>query len=96
MIDPMTESARPSPTEHRNRRLLRARDAMDRDLLTKGALGTPLILTTDDGQAEYERLSALGVEFTEKPTEQFYGIDSALRDPFGNHIRITQVPDSAE
>lgn len=31
MIDPMSESARPTPTEDQNRRLLRARDAMDRD-----------------------------------------------------------------
>ena len=67
-----------------------------RDLLTKGALGAAAILTTDDCQAEYDRLLALGVEFTEKPTQQSYGIDCALRDPFGNHIRITQPPASAQ
>lgn len=61
-----------------------------RELLTQGALGTAAILTTDDCQATYEELSAKGVEFTEKPTTQPYGIDCALRDPFGNHIRITQ------
>jgi hypothetical protein len=30
------------------------------------------------------------VEFTEEPTERFYGIDCGLRDPFGNALRITQ------
>jgi catechol 2,3-dioxygenase-like lactoylglutathione lyase family enzyme len=61
-----------------------------RDLLTKGALGLGMILTTDDCRGTYEELKAKGVEFTEEPTERFYGIDSALRDPFGNSIRITQ------
>jgi hypothetical protein len=31
------------------------------------------------------------VEFTEEPTERAYGVDCALRDPFGNLIRITQL-----
>lgn len=61
-----------------------------RDLLTKGALGAAAILTTDDCRATYEQLRAKGVEFTEEPTERPYGIDCALRDPFGNHVRITQ------
>lgn len=61
-----------------------------RDLLTKGALGAAAILTTDDCRATYEDLRAKGVEFTEEPTERPYGIDCALRDPFGNPVRITQ------
>ncbi|WP_028660004.1 VOC family protein [Nocardioides insulae] len=61
-----------------------------RDLLTKGALGVACILNTDDCRRTFEELRAKGVEFTEEPTEQPYGIDCALRDPFGNHIRITQ------
>ena len=36
----------------------------------------------------YADLKAKGVEFTEEPTERFYGTDCGLRDPFGNHIRI--------
>jgi hypothetical protein len=35
-------------------------------------------------------LLAKGAEFTQEPVERFYGIDCALRDPFGNSIRITQ------
>ncbi|MEN5072790.1 VOC family protein [Isoptericola cucumis] len=64
--------------------------AQVRSLVTRGALGTAAILTTDDCRATYAALAAKGVEFTEKPTEQPYGIDCALRDPFGNHLRITQ------
>lgn len=64
--------------------------AQVRDLVTKGALGVACILTTDDCRRTYADLSAKGVEFTEEPVEQPYGIDCALRDPFGNHIRITQ------
>jgi catechol 2,3-dioxygenase-like lactoylglutathione lyase family enzyme len=65
--------------------------AQVRDLLTKGAMGGWFILTTDDCRGTYEALSARGVEFTEEPTERPYGIDCALRDPFGNGIRVTQL-----
>jgi catechol 2,3-dioxygenase-like lactoylglutathione lyase family enzyme len=61
-----------------------------RELLTKGAGGLAFILTTDDCRKTYAELSSRGVEFTEEPTDRFYGTDCALRDPFGNHIRITQ------
>jgi catechol 2,3-dioxygenase-like lactoylglutathione lyase family enzyme len=63
-----------------------------RELMTRGALGLAFIATTDDCRRVYAELSAKGVEFTEEPTEQPYGIDCALRDPFGNQIRITQPP----
>jgi predicted enzyme related to lactoylglutathione lyase len=64
--------------------------AQVRDLLTKGALGLGFILTTDDCRGTYEQLKAQGVDLTQEPTEQPYGIDCGLRDPFGNHIRISQ------
>ena len=48
------------------------------------------ILQTDDCRAEYERLKAAGVEFTEEPTERFYGVDCGFRDPSGNAWRLTQ------
>ena len=48
------------------------------------------ILTTDDCRGTFERLKAQGVEFTDEPTEHFYGIDCGVRDPFGNNLRITQ------
>jgi catechol 2,3-dioxygenase-like lactoylglutathione lyase family enzyme len=61
-----------------------------RNLITKGALGAACILTTSDCQGTYETLLARGVEFTQEPVKQPYGTDCALRDPFGNHIRVTQ------
>jgi hypothetical protein len=59
-----------------------------RDLLTKGAMGLALILRTDDCYRTYEELKARGVEFSQEPTQQPYGVDCEVRDPFGNHIRI--------
>lgn len=67
-----------------------ATGASVRELLTKGASGLACILTTDDCQRTYDELRAKGVEFTEEPTKHFYGTDCALRDPFGNHVRISQ------
>ncbi len=61
-----------------------------RELVAKGGAGGGVIFETDDCQATYERLLTAGVEFTQEPTERFYGTDCALRDPFGNPIRITQ------
>ena len=61
-----------------------------RELVTKGAMGLGFIITVDDVHKAYEDLVAKGVEFTEEPTERFYGTDCALRDPFGNPLRISQ------
>jgi len=61
-----------------------------RELVAKGAAGGGVILETDDCRGTYESLRAKGVEFTQEPTERFYGADCALRDPFGNPIRFTQ------
>jgi predicted enzyme related to lactoylglutathione lyase len=61
-----------------------------RNLLTKGATGLAMILTTEDCRKTYDDLVAKGVEVTQEPTEQPYGIDCGIRDPFGNHIRVSQ------
>ena len=61
-----------------------------RNLVAKGFAGT-VFLATDDCHASYEELKGRGVEFSEEPAEQPYGIDSAFRDPSGNSIRLTQV-----
>ncbi len=60
------------------------------ELVAAGAVGT-LFLETDDCQAAYDDLKARGVEFTDPPTVQPYGIDTGFRDPSGNNIRLTQV-----
>jgi uncharacterized glyoxalase superfamily protein PhnB len=61
-----------------------------RSLMAKGFAGT-VFLTTDDVHADYEELSARGVEFVEAPEQRPYGIDSSFRDPSGNHFRLTQL-----
>ncbi|HLS13394.1 MAG TPA: VOC family protein [Beutenbergiaceae bacterium] len=70
--------------------------AQVRDLVTKGALGAVAIFNTDDCHATYATLRERDVEFTQEPVRQPYGIDCALRDPFGNHIRITQMTEMAQ
>ena len=65
-----------------------------RELMAKGFAGT-VFLTTEDCRAEYEELTARGVDFIEKPEERPYGIDAAFRDPSGNHIRLGQLNDLA-
>ena len=62
-----------------------------RELVAKGASGFTIGFTTNDCQKTYEALLAKGVEFTQEPVAQPYGIDMGLRDPFGNHIRIVQL-----
>jgi catechol 2,3-dioxygenase-like lactoylglutathione lyase family enzyme len=57
------------------------------DLLARGASGG-LFFSTDDAQKAYEELKGRGVEFTQEPTEQPYGIDAGFRDPSGNHFRM--------
>ena len=60
-----------------------------RELVTKGALGG-LFLQSSDIQSTYAALRDAGVEITQEPVEQPYGTDIGVRDPFGNHVRISQ------
>jgi catechol 2,3-dioxygenase-like lactoylglutathione lyase family enzyme len=61
-----------------------------RELISKGAM-SGLVFVTDDVRALYDQLKARGVtDFTQEPTDHFYGTDMGLRDPFGNAIRILQ------
>jgi catechol 2,3-dioxygenase-like lactoylglutathione lyase family enzyme len=62
-----------------------------RELVAKGAMGGWFIMTTDDAQQTYETLKQRGVEITDGPNQQPYGIDFGLRDPFGNKIRVGQL-----
>ena len=58
-------------------------------LMAKGA-ASGLFFVTDDCRKTYEELKARGVEFTQEPTEQPYGVDAGFRDPSGNHSRMMQ------
>jgi uncharacterized glyoxalase superfamily protein PhnB len=61
-----------------------------RELITKGAVGW-VAFQTEDCRGLYETLKERGVtDFTQEPTDHFYGTDMGVRDPFGNAIRILQ------
>ena len=67
-----------------------------RELITKGAMNG-LVFKTDDVRALFETLKANGVtDFTQEPTDHFYGTDMGIRDPFGNAIRILQQGNVAQ
>ena len=67
-----------------------------RELITKGAMNG-LVFVADDVRALYQTLSARGVtDFTQEPTDHFYGTDMGVRDPFGNAIRILQQGNVAQ
>ena len=67
-----------------------ATGAMIRELITKGAMGG-LVFISDDVRGLFEALKSRGVsDFTQEPTDHFYGTDMGIRDPFGNPIRILQ------
>jgi len=67
--------------------------AQVRQLVTKGAMGGWLCITTDDAQRTFETLRDRGVDITDEPSPKPYGIDFGIRDPFGNAIRIGQMFD---
>ena len=58
-----------------------------RTLLAKGAAGG-LFFSTDDIHGSYEELKGRGVEFTQEPVQQPYGLDAGFRDSSGNHFRM--------
>jgi catechol 2,3-dioxygenase-like lactoylglutathione lyase family enzyme len=60
------------------------------ELVAKGAAGG-LFFSTGDCQASYEELKGRGVEFSQEPTRQPYGLDAGFRDPSGNQIRMMEA-----
>ncbi|CAM5319869.1 VOC family protein [Streptomyces tanashiensis] len=59
-------------------------------LLADGVPATSFAV--DDVRAEYERLRALGVRFTQEPTEAGPVTTAVLDDTCGNLIQIVQLP----
>ena len=51
------------------------------DLVSKGAAGGSLFLTTADADATFETLRDRGVDITDEPSDRPYGIDFGIRDP---------------
>ena len=61
-----------------------------REIVAKGAM-PPLVLVVDDCRAAYERMSAAGVEFTQKPTDRYGAVDASFRDPSGNGWKVIEA-----
>ncbi|MFE7390590.1 VOC family protein [Streptomyces sp. NPDC057582] len=60
------------------------------ELLAKGML-RGVIFSTDDCDATFERIRAVGGEVLQEPIDQPYGVrDCAFRDPAGNLLRFNQ------
>jgi catechol 2,3-dioxygenase-like lactoylglutathione lyase family enzyme len=61
------------------------------EMMAKGTYAI-LTLSTPDLDATFDRLQAADVDIVQEPIDQPYGIrDCAVRDPFGNLIRINEV-----
>lgn len=53
---------------------------------------TPIVWETEDLHATYEDLNAKGVEFTQAPTQQFWGgFESTFKDSAGNLFKLLQM-----
>jgi catechol 2,3-dioxygenase-like lactoylglutathione lyase family enzyme len=64
------------------------RQAM-REIVAKGDLA--VFIRVDDVDKTFESLRAAGTEILQEPVDQSYGVrDAAVRDPSGNHIRLSQ------
>lgn len=49
-----------------------------------------LFIETDDLRRDYEAWRALGVEFTESPREEAYGLVVVFKDLYGNRIDLIE------
>jgi len=83
-----------SPEDQDGTELVLEPDAYPTALAFKAALVTDGIPFTafavDDVQAEFERLTGLGVRFTQEPTQMGPVITAVLDDTCGNLIQIQQ------
>jgi predicted enzyme related to lactoylglutathione lyase len=60
-----------------------------RELVAKGTLA--VFVRVDDVDAVFDALSAAGAEVLQEPIDQPYGVrDCGVRDPSGNHLRLSQ------
>jgi len=63
--------------------------AQMRDLVSKGTFGFG-VFECDNLLVTYEELKAKGVEFTKKPTQEFYGFEALFKDDSGNWFSLGQ------
>ena len=60
-----------------------------RELVKKGTFGFG-VFECDNLLVTYEELKANGVEFTKKPTQEFYGFEALFKDDSGNWFSLGQ------
>ncbi len=60
------------------------------EVVAKGAM-PPLVLVVNNCRAAYERLCALGVEFTQEPVDRYGAVDAGFRDPSGNGWKMIEA-----
>lgn len=60
-----------------------------REMVAKGNLA--VFIQVDDLNKTFETLRAAGTEILQEPIDQPYGVrDAGVRDPSGNHVRLSQ------
>jgi catechol 2,3-dioxygenase-like lactoylglutathione lyase family enzyme len=60
-----------------------------REQVAKGNLA--VFIQVDDLNKTFEALRAAGTEILQEPVDQAYGVrDAGVRDPSGNHLRLSQ------
>ncbi len=67
-----------------------------RKLVSKGVLCAG-VFSTADCRKTYEELKAKGVEFSQPPTQRFYGVEALMKDNSGNWFSLSgPAPKSQE
>lgn len=61
-----------------------------RTLIRKGKLGAG-VFATADCKKTYDELKAKGVDFTQPPTERFYGVEALMKDNSGNWFSLSSA-----
>lgn len=65
------------------------------EVVAKGAM-PPLVLVVNNCRAAYERLCALGVEFTQEPVDRYGAVDAGFRDPSGNGWKMIEAKEKPQ
>jgi catechol 2,3-dioxygenase-like lactoylglutathione lyase family enzyme len=66
-----------------------------RTLIRKGKLGAG-VFATADCKKTYEELKDKGVEFSQPPTERFYGTEALMKDNSGNSFSLSSPAAAAQ
>lgn len=61
-----------------------------RKLVSKGTLGAG-VFSSADCYKTYDELKAKGVQFSQPPTERFYGIEALMKDNSGNWFSLSSA-----